>query len=101
MLQRVGRLLHLPIVDIIDTDEDTDEYWYGEEMKSGLIDSVLILTSDSTPRLSSLTNAMKWYITFGGMDMNKIYATGKLLGFDVSGEYFKIREFMAARSKRQ
>ena len=33
--------------------------------------------------------------------MNKINATGKLLGFDVSGEYFKIREFMAARSKRQ
>jgi transposase InsO family protein len=56
--------------------------------------------SFSTPRLASLTNAMKWNIIFGGMDMNKIRTTAKLLKFDISGKYTKVREHMAARSKR-
>jgi hypothetical protein len=54
-----------------------------------------------TPRLVSLTSAMQKLITFGGMDINKIKATAKLLRFECTGDYFKIREHVAARSKRK
>ena len=49
--------------------------------------------------LSSLTDALIWYITFGGYVQNICYwQTFRLWCLC---EYFKIREFMAARSKRQ
>ena len=64
-------------------------------------DVVITSASFTTPRLSSLTNAMKWNIIFGGMDMNKIRTTAKLLNFDISGKHNKVREHMAARSRRR
>ena len=67
----------------------------------GKADFVLTQSVISSPRLVSLTNAMKWNVVFGGMDMNKIEATAKLLNLDVSGEYHKIREHLAARSRRK
>jgi len=70
---------------------------FGDSSKADVVTQTVI----DSPRLVSLTNAMKWNVVFGGMDINKIKATAKLLDFDVSGDYHKIREHVAARSKRK
>ena len=84
-------LLYMPIVDPAEYEDDERSVCCGCPMNSS--DTNSSASNSSVTNIfpahrmrDSLPNIFRWYVTFGGPDVNRLRKTGELAGFRLDGD---------------